>query len=62
MILKVFTRSPLILSAMCGNREVLSIILNKSTQSKSQLISATDHRNMTALSHAVRWGQLQVRI
>ena len=37
-----FARTPLILSSMCGNREVVSSILSHSQKTKSQLITAAD--------------------
>ena len=51
-------RTPLILSAMCGNREITSLLL--SSPHTAPLLAAADQRNMTALSHAVRWGHLQL--
>lgn len=50
-------RSPLMLAAMCGNIDVVCLLLGR--EEVQDLVVTADRRNMTALSHAVHWGHLQ---
>ena len=49
-------RTPLILSAMCGNRATVSTLLSASTQPKSQLISAADQVTTGDSAFLLPWG------
>ena len=50
------TRTPLILSAMCGNTATVSTLLSASTQPKSQLISAADQVTTGDSDSLLPWG------
>ena len=50
-------RSPLMLASMCGNIDVVHLLLSR--KEVEELVVMVDRRNMTALSHAVHWGHLQ---
>ena len=43
---------------LCGNIDVALLLL--SNEDAQQLLLMADKRNITALSHAVHWGHLQV--
>ena len=50
----------MILSAMCGNCEIIALLLSQFKKQKAELVRTVDQRNMTALSHAVKWGHVQL--
>ena len=56
LIASLLCRTPLILSAMCGNRATVSTLLSASTQPKSQLISAADQVTTGDSDSLLSWG------